>query len=131
MHEESYSKNHKVTVQQDILFFKKWSYWLNRSLKFQRFTKMTLKQVKILFFLFFVVILPSETMSPKLRGAKVALFQNSPGQRLRSPKLRKAGVQTQRVEFAFNICPAEFWTPQPLPAEFGPSNFALWSFEAM
>ena len=76
-----------------------------------------------------------ETMSPKLRGAQVALLQNSAGHRLMGPKLCGAqveGSKTPRGKLAFNICPAEFWTPQPLPRGFlDPSTCAPRSFGAM
>ena len=62
----------------------------------------------------FCVFLGPETMSPKLRGAQIE------------------GSKTPRGKFAFNICPAEFWTPQPLPCGFlDPSTCAPRSFGAM
>ena len=80
-------------------------------------------------------MLVPETMSPKFRGAQVALLQNSAGHRLKGPKLCGAqveGSKTARGKFAFNICPAEFWTPQPLPRRFlDPSTCAPRSFGAM
>ena len=89
----------------------------------------------MLFLDHFVVFLGPETMSPKLCGAQVALLQNSAGHRLRGPKLCGAqveGSKTPRGKFAFNICPAEFWTPQPLPREvLDPPTCAPRSFEAM
>ena len=45
-------------------------------------------------------------------------LQNSAGHTLRGPKLRAAqleGSKTPRGKFAFNLCPAEFWTPQSVP----------------
>ena len=76
-----------------------------------------------------------ETMSLKLRGAQIVLLQNSAEHRLRGPKLCGApieGSKTPRGKFAFNICPAEFWTPQPLPRGFvDPSTCAPRSFGAM
>ena len=67
-------------------------------------------------------MLVPETMSPKFRGAQVALLQISAGHRLRGPKLCRAQVEG----------PAEFWTPQPLPRGFvDPSTCAPRSFGAM
>ena len=80
-------------------------------------------------------MLVPETMSPKFRGAQVALLQNFAGHRLRGPKLygvEVEGSKTPRGKFAFNICPAEFWTPQSLPCGFlDPSTCAPRSFGAM
>ena len=58
---------------------------------------------------FSVFFMGAETMSPKLRGAQVALLQNSAGHRLRGPKLCEAQVEGSKTpggRFAFNICPA-------------------------
>ena len=76
-----------------------------------------------------------KTMSPKLRGAQVALLQNSAGHSLRGAKVCGAqveGSKPPRGKFAFNIFPAEFWTPQPLPRGFlDPSTCAPRSFGAL
>ena len=98
--------------------------------------KNTLKKRRTILFLDkFCGFLGPETISPKLRGAQVALLQNSAGHRLRGPKLCGAqveGSKTPRRKFAFIICPAEFWTPQPLPRGFlDPSTCAPQSFGAM
>ena len=50
-------------------------------------------------------------------GAKVELLQN-PGREGKGPKLHRAkieGSKTPQGKFGFNLCPAEFWTPQTLP----------------
>ena len=100
--------------------------------------KNTLKKKYIYIYIFrsfLWVFLCPETMSPKLRGAQVALLQNSAGHRLRGPKLCGAqieGSKTPRGEFAFNIGHAEMWTPQPLPRGFlDPLTCAPRSFGAM
>ena len=49
------------------------------------------------------------------KAESTALLQNSVGHTLRGRKLRGAqikGSETLRGIFAFNLCPAEFWTPQ-------------------
>ena len=69
-------------------------------------------------------------MSPKFFGAKVAMLQNSGGNRLRGPKLcgvKVEGSKTPRGKCAFNLCPVEFWTPQPLP-HGKQCNLGPWSF---
>ena len=53
----------------------------------------------------FVDIEASKAMSPRESGAHVALLQNS-------------GLHTPRGKFAFNLCPAKFWTLQSAPAKF-------------
>ena len=110
-----------------------WLYWLYRSLK--GLQKYPSKKKKNVIFRSICGFLGPETMSPKLCRAQVALLQNSAGHRLRGPKLCGAQIErskTLRGKFAFNICPAEFWTPQPLPCGFlDPSTCAPRSFGAM
>ena len=74
-------------------------------------------------------MLVPETMSQKFRGAQVALLQNSAGHRLKGSKIRRAKVEGSKTPGGvldpstcalqsfgpLNLCPAEFWTPQPVP----------------
>ena len=65
-----------------------------------------------------MVILAPETMSPKLRGAKVTLFQNFAGQRTRGTKLcgqrLKANLPRGVMDPSF-FAPRSFGAMQPLP----------------
>ncbi len=94
-------------------------------------------------------MLVPETMSPKFRGAQVALLQTPWGtgcrvqksakQRLRGPKLCGANIEGKFAPQSFgplNLCPAEFWTPQPVPrgvleqCNLCPAEFWRHSFRA-
>ena len=74
-------------------------------------------------------------MSPWVSGAHVAFLQNSAGHTLRGPKLQGAQIEwskTLRGKFAFNLCPAKFWTPQFVPrGVLDLLMCAPWSFGAM
>ena len=68
-----------------------------------------------------MVILASETMSPKLSGVKVAFLQNSVGQRLRRPKLRGSkieGKSTRKILDPSTFAPRSFGPVILCPAEF-------------
>ena len=74
-------------------------------------------------------------MSQWVSGAHIAFLQNSAGHTLRGPKLQGAQIEwskTLRGKFAFNLCPAEFWTPQSVPrGVLDLLMCAPWSFWAM
>ena len=78
-------------------------------------------------------------MSPKFRGAQVALLQNSAGHRLKGQKICGANIEGKFAPRSFgplNLCPAEFCTPQPVPrgvleqCNLCPSEFWRHSFRA-
>ena len=109
-------------------FPKKWSYWLYRSLKCQRLTKIPLKKKKKLSLDNFSVFFgPWNYVSKTLRGTGCI-----------APKLRRAqvegsktlwgtgwGVQNSAGQICLqyltqsfgplNLCPVDFWTLQPVP----------------